>query len=245
MAYTFLQLKRIAEHALGSTPDSRISSSFIVNEAIQHLTTVHPWQWRKRFTLLTLTADQASVALPATCGGEILSVAFATNTNAAREILQVSYADFMELQRRGSTGSNLYYCLTPNTDGNAWQLNLYPTPESTESNALRVSYDAILTRYTDDDSVTTDDTKVVAIPRTWAEPLIPLVRAKAQSLEVAPDTPEWQVADAAIKVLIEREKRLGIVTVGEMYSVQRAQQIMGDNDAAMYGDPAEGTVTFS
>ena len=53
------------EHALGGAPDSRISSSDIVNAALAYLTGLHEWTWRKTLTTLSLTADENYIDLPA------------------------------------------------------------------------------------------------------------------------------------------------------------------------------------
>jgi hypothetical protein len=197
LTYTFLQLKNAAAHALGGNPDSRISKGLIVNRAINHLVNAHPWPWLVKLANLSFTADQNYITLPADFG-EVIQI----QGNAARfsTIRPLQPEDFLH-QRSFGVADTLYlgYYVQIAEPASAtaaplYQMQIAPTPSATLADALYLMYRKQIDTFITDDSLTTDDTKIPAIPSGMHDTLYQLVRAYAVSMEENPQTTEWALA---------------------------------------------------
>jgi hypothetical protein len=219
LTYNFAQLKNAAAHSIGGNPDTRISKGLIVNRAINHLCNAHSWTWSEHLTTLSFVAGEGDITLPVDFGELIDLVG-----NAARytSVRQVTPRDLMLCRVHGISdslwlGFNVAAATqTVATTAPRYILRVAPVPTSNLADALYMTYRRALEPYITDDALTTDDTKVPAIPPGQHDTLYALVRAFAASMEEDPQTTEWAMATQLLARDIQRDSKARPPVIGPM-----------------------------
>lgn len=183
--YRIDDLKSAAELAAGGK--GKIPNGaplrLIITQAIERLCTYHQWNWMAGTDTLDLTADVAYVTLP-TDFGHLLALD-GNSTNRYR-LCAVSMPQMLRLRAEQpssltvSYGQAFSYAIDAATQATAavparWRLELYPTPTSTEADALAVSYRRRITL----PAATSGESAVVDVPPHCSAALLALVRAEA------------------------------------------------------------------
>jgi hypothetical protein len=234
---TFARAKQIAEHQLGGAPDSRISKGYIVNQALLHLYDAYSWSWKRKIAALASVADTATIALPADFE-TIDSIEGPADSTLRVEF--VGIGDLLSLIRQNASYTDtLYVTLIAGDANNLYQhkLRVYPVPTATNAAYLNLAYASTFTRFIEDDSLSTDDAKLAPVPTAFEGVLSDLIRAKAQSEEIDPANPYWQLATQRIEMLIKKDRELAPPVQVSMYTTQRAM-LGGEIDANLY--PGDG-----
>lgn len=136
--YTLSDLTKAVVHVLGGQPDSNLSTTQIVNGALNNLANHAPWTWRQKALSVPSVANQSYINLP-TDFQEFLTVKRAGDTTCGM-VESVTIDRIIEARQSGATtlaagGAGLFYCLnfTPQTSVTAEPtpiVELYPTPTS-------------------------------------------------------------------------------------------------------------------
>jgi hypothetical protein len=225
---TFLQLKNLAQHALGGNPDALLSKGYIVNEAIRFLYDAHPWSWRRKIAALAATASSPLIPLPTDF--EMLE-ALKFPSASTSQVQMVDATDLLDLiQQNASYSNRLFVALIAGDTTNDYrmQLRAYPVPAASNASYLNAVYLAGFTRFTENDASTTDDTKLPPVPLAFSGALGSLVRAKAISEEIDPANAHWQLAAQQLELLIAKERHAAPPTTHTMQTSQRAAMDAGD-----------------
>ena len=157
---TFADYKSDVLHALGNPPEGEmeISPAMIVNDALEHLAAMHPWNWLSTGeTQLDVTGGQDYVELPADFG---MLIALEHEDTWARAMIPTSWDDLLRMRGEPVDSWSWSYWYVINT-GNVEEgdedaglslptLNLYPTPDSDATGAIRLVYRRFLRRLLDD-----------------------------------------------------------------------------------------------
>lgn len=189
--YTFAQLKAAAKHAVaqGITDDE---AGDIVNDAIQHLATLHPWTWRQSSLSLTVTADQEYADLP-TDALEVQTLRYAADVQG---YLQPSTIADLLLWRQGiwieqlPTGQQFYAVgwqpqITAGDVPRA-RLELWPTPAESIADAIKGTYLRVIRKLTGED-------EYPDMPAPFHQALKLLVRALAVSNQEQQEGEDWRL----------------------------------------------------
>ena len=205
--------------ATGLTVAQRVAQ--ILRFAGQHLYS-HAWNWRERTAAnLSFTASQDFVELPDDVG-TILNVY--PNGNTFRRVFLISAEAFSRFESDNLTITDAVFYVTvsrgkPPTSGTfegvttntqpARRLDIYPTPSSTESNALSIRYRA---DFVDIDSTDVDSTAKQIPVEDFCESLfLEYVRAFAEGGEVGDTLQRVAMVDAS-PLLQEAMRRDGVET---------------------------------
>lgn len=134
--YTFADLKRAVQHALGALPDTNLTTGEVVNDALQYYANLGNWRWKSRALNLDSTNAQNFILLPADF--ETMNTLKLVGSSINNEMQPASLEQIIGY--RVSTGSVLggtvAYCVDykPQASVTAEPLPLiqvYPTPAST------------------------------------------------------------------------------------------------------------------
>ena len=157
---TFASYKTQVLHALGN-PDTAslgITAGDIVNDALEHIATMHDWQWTSTGEAqLDITIDQDYVELPADYG---TLIALEHNESWTDQMIPVTWQTLLWFRNYPITSwtSGFFYTInTGNVETGSEEvglslptINLYPTPSATESGAIKIVYRRFLRRLVDD-----------------------------------------------------------------------------------------------
>lgn len=160
---TFQDYQDQVLHALGNPDpaDMTIPPGDIVNDALEHLASLHPWRWLQTSqTELDLVEDQPWVQLPIDYG---TFVAAEFRSSIMQRLVPVTAARLLQL-RAGAPVPPLggYYYLihtgaidpdNPEDGLLAPRMELFPTPSSNEAGAIMLVYHRLLRRMEDPDDV--------------------------------------------------------------------------------------------
>lgn len=225
---TFLKCKQIAEHALGGAPDSRISKGYLVNQAISYLYDAYPWSWKRKIASLASVANTATIALPADM--ETIE-AIEGPAGSSLRVQRIEAAELLALIRNNTSYPDRLFVALIGGDATSlyqMQLRVYPVPTASVAGYLTLAYSATFTRFTEDDTSTADDAKLAPLPIAFRDVLVDLLRAKAQSEEIDPTNPHWQLVTQRLEMLVAKDRRLVHPVEGTIQTTQR--QMMGDGD---------------
>lgn len=196
-------------HAIGRTPDSRISAWAILNDAGRDCFALHDWWFRHRDATLNLTADQDYIELPETWGG--LEAASMAEGGAFTRLEEASLGDIMARRNAGGSGaaSGTLYAYFAGAEGQAFAEDvphgralIYPTPAATEARAINVVFRALWREIDEDDT-----TAVPNIPVSHEKLLLSLCRAHAIGLEDQSDAHEDADVKRQLEILIREDGR--------------------------------------
>lgn len=216
----FAGYKALVVHALGAEPASGITSGQLVNDALNHITTMREWNWRRGGpVVLSLTADQEYVELPADFGGEEVVT---YPGSVSRMMIRASLAELEQLRAHQNSAPNFtyYYAINyGNIDANAPELGLsvatielFPTPRESVTDAIRLVYRREVLELE-------DDADVPQIPVWMDSALMFLVRAFAYTIEDENPNNAGQVQfDRMLPDLLRRDsavqRRIGVMRGG-------------------------------
>lgn len=158
---TFAEYKAEVEHVLGNAPSEGITTAGIVADALNTLCAMRAWKWRRGGPVTAdLTADQEYVELPLDFG-ELVTIEYPGTV--LRGMIPTTMATIERL--RASTVSpslfGFYFAINiGNIDENLPEdglsvptLELYPTPNSDVTDALRITYLRDVPEMEDDDDM--------------------------------------------------------------------------------------------
>lgn len=174
---TYVDLRNHVLLAIGGRPSTASGQTVaqrqaeIVNIAGEHLFS-HPWRFRESTALLSLTASQAYVSLPADFSD--LMTAWKDETPMA-----IVTPEVLENFRLNQFADWQYKAAVKWVSGDTYRLELHPTPLTSEVDVVKVLY---RTRWQGVTSATPDAT-AISIPRHVEGVLIAYVRAVAESYE--------------------------------------------------------------
>lgn len=163
MRRTFAEYKRDVLHALGNPASDEldISAGEIVNDALEHLAAMHPWQWLSTGQQdLDTVQDQPYIVLPDDFG---TLIALEHSDSWARQMIPTTWPELLKMRGDPIDSWNWSYWYVINT-GNvdpaapeagltAPRLELYPTPAGSEAAAIRIVYRRHLRRLVADSDV--------------------------------------------------------------------------------------------
>lgn len=217
---TFAEYKAAVVHALGAAPATGETTSELVNDALQHLINLRPWSWRRGGPVtLSMVADQSYIELPSDFGEEE-SVTYPGTI--ATQMIRTSMS---ELQRMRSfttqpTGFTYYYAVNngsydedfPEEGLSVAILELYPTPTSSLTDVVSLTYRRDVPRLE-------DDADVPMIPPWMDFAFNLLCRSFAMTLEDDnPANSAQQMFDRLIPELMKRDAqsqhRFGVMRGG-------------------------------
>jgi hypothetical protein len=153
---TFADYKSNVRHALGNPPEDEmnISPGTIVNDAIEHIAAMHPWEWLQTGeTVLDITGGQDYVELPADFG---TLIALEHSEGWARRMIPTTWTELLRMRTDTIEDWSWSYWYVINI-GNVEEgeedaglslptLNLYPTPSADATDAIRLVYRRFLRR---------------------------------------------------------------------------------------------------
>ena len=153
---TFSSYKTIVLHSLGNpdTSDLAISAGDIVNDALEHIANMHPWQWCSTGEQsLDIVEDQDYIELPADFGTPI---AIEHDQNWTDQMVPVTWATLLWLRQHPiiSWTSGFFYVInTGNVELGQEDaglslptIALYPTPSATRADGVKIVYRRFLRR---------------------------------------------------------------------------------------------------
>ncbi len=179
---TFAQYKAEVLHALGNPATALldVSPGDIVNDALEHLATLHEWQWcSTNQQELGIVAQQKYVTLPEDFGAVI---AVEHDQGWASHFTPVSWEILLWMRQHPITEWTGGYFYTVNTGNvtvdsaglSAPTMELFPTPSETDPDAVQLVYRRFLRPLV-------ADTDVPMIPRYMDRPLSLLARSMAST----------------------------------------------------------------
>ena len=181
---TYLDLKNHVLLAIGGRPSTAAGQTVaqrqaeIINQAGEHLFG-YQWTFRQATALLSTVANQPYVLLPADFS-ELIAAWYSTLplliTNQD-EIENIRSSDFDSYGTRGYVKAVVPTNAAPTQ---TYQLQIFPTPTSVETNAIKITYRTGWQRVS---STTTLDTDVISIPLYLEALLVLYVRAITESYE--------------------------------------------------------------
>ena len=223
MAITASQLIAQARHAVGGALSGDIGGGLaIVNTAGRFMFSVHSWRNAERATTsLSFTASQSYIALP-TNFGEIISL---ESAQGSLRPVEMTTLEGILMRRQWTTLGDFgsVYAAVSHTGTATPQLEIWPTPSASESNALTMWYRA---KWVD----ITDDATLVPIEGFLEPLLVALVRAFAR---------QYEMDDmGAVAAAVEGP---------EMYAAKRADGVRQRNMGPLQGGAAGpgGLVDYS
>jgi hypothetical protein len=227
---TVQQYKALMRHAIGNVePASGVDLLEVLNDALRELYAFHDWEFARRLqtTGLNLVSGQSYITLPSDFG-TLKSIDTTVN-----DIITVSKVSLEELERLRSTiysgtfdffvalafPSQTSASVRPATP----QLQIWPTPTSNISNAMRIQYIAKAVDLS-------ADTDVPNIPKEFESALATLARGKLMMWERDGDINEYQSAIAMLTKMKEAdgssEDEVGTITGGAAEPfLQQATQV--------------------
>lgn len=202
MALTFGGLKQHILLALGGQPsvvsgvtqNQRIAE--IVNQAGNYLFSKQ-WRFRERTARpLGLTANQNWAALPGDAE-DIISIVAKAGLGWRVELTTPEQIDLLRNSADPSLHESIYYAalsrpwaesngttpLTPGTSFPSARLDIYPTPQTTQADALIIRYRSGWTAVSGETNAVTPDTYVIPIPPYIEALIISYCRAFAMAYE--------------------------------------------------------------
>ena len=179
---TYVDLRNHVLLAVGGRPSTAAGQTVaqrqaeFVNIAGEHLFT-HPWKFRERTDLLSLTAAQNWIALPSD---------FAELMGAWKDRTEMAVVtpEILETYRLSAMPDYGYKAavrtvVPSNSTAQSFRLELYPTPSANESNVVKVAYRTGWQGV----SASTPDSTVISVPSHVEGTLIAYVRAVSESFE--------------------------------------------------------------
>ena len=180
---TYLDLKNHVLLAIGGRPSTAAGQTVaqrqaeIINQAGEHLFG-YQWTFRQATALLSTTVGQEYVLLPADFS-ELIAAWYSTLplliTNQD-EIENIRSSSFDSYGTRGYVKAVVPTNAAPTQ---TYQLQIFPTPTSVDTNAIKITYRTGWQRV----STTTLDTNVISIPLYLETLLVLYVRAITESYE--------------------------------------------------------------
>lgn len=193
-------------HALGKTPDSRITTAEIVNDAGRLLVTMHPWTWRTRPPKSIATvANQQWVALPIDFEELLGDPVIPTGLSYA--VIPTTLQDVLLRRQASQFDAFTYYLAT-----DVWQetaspegeivrrAEIWPTPSTTTDELFQIAY---LAGWVD----LVDSTDVPVIPREVEQLLVMMCREIAIHYEDQTEALESVLASRLAQHLMEADGR--------------------------------------
>jgi hypothetical protein len=200
---TFASYKSDVLHALGNpdAADLSITPGTIVNDALEHVATMHEWNWLSHGQkTLDVTADQPYVALPEDFG-TLLGIEHTEGW--ARQLIPTTWQEMLTLRHQPIQSWSWSYWYVINTGQVqagaeeqgliAPRLELYPTPADTQADALTIVYRRFLRRLV-------GDTDTPQWPAYMDRPLSLLARAFASTDY---DDDQQSASSAEFRAMIE------------------------------------------
>jgi hypothetical protein len=245
MTLTLAQLKGYARLAVGGSPSTAPGVTEadrlveIVNGAGEHLFS-RPWRWRERTAGgFDLTADQAFINLHQDGSG---------NTIQLDEIISIKPADLLKFTidlvapakfeefKRTSVETSLFYVATISRDVNTSsglgnpRLDIYPTPTTTEDDAIFIRYREGWPGYTTSSS----ESDTVPVTTFVEQLLIEYVRAFAEGSEDGTTQARLIAIDSG--PLLDQALRKDGITANDGGSLPMARSFfLGDEDDYLMG----------
>jgi hypothetical protein len=220
MALTLTQLRLIAKHALGGgdpatiVTDANGTLDWLINEAGQQFVQAERWQFlMEPPTTLDFTADQAYVALPA----DFAEIETLEYNDLLRHFRFVTPRELTAIRAQTITWDGAYVGAifwpeqtVATANSGAPRVELHPTPGSTVSGALRISYRRGWT-------VLSSGTSVANLP-LWAEPAyVAFLRA-------------WVYGHERLDSEAERQAQLAAVINGATFKMAKKRDCGGHTD---------------
>lgn len=189
MTLTLAQARTLVEATLGGAPETA-GVSAIINATGNALYAMHEWEWLLRPTAdLGTVADQAYINLPADFG----RLEAVLSTSRLEVSTQVTPRELIAW-RRGDYYTPVGYVMAISTFNNAGalqkRLELYPTPSTTDADALQIAYYAAWTAITD----ATSGTTVLPIDPSCELLFLDILAAVAKGIE------EDDMASASVRI---------------------------------------------
>lgn len=158
MPLTLAHYRDRLEHALGGEVSDLLDPIELINEAGRAFVDSHSWKFMERTATLSFTSSQAYATLPTDFAQLIAVEITADNLNVFQ---LVDFQEFAKYQAVGYTGTPggvfgtiLHYDQTATSQaGGSSRLLLYPTPDSSITDALKVYYRAKWTELANDADV--------------------------------------------------------------------------------------------
>lgn len=244
LVYTLGQLRNAVEHAIGGVPDSRISSTLVVNRALNHLCNAHPWTWRLVTTTVDFTVDVGDIPLPADFGELLALVGYKAKYTTMRAVTD---SDLMYMRVFGMPAWLTFgYCIgiapqSVPTAAPLYVLKVAPVPNATTLEAMYLQYRKSIPSFGEGDA----GTLVPPIPQSQHDTLYQLCRAFAVSMEETAMNDEWTLANASLKRDMDADSRARPMDLGQPRRgpVQEYQRDYSDDSITlgmqvwMPGDP--------
>ncbi len=191
-----LDYQNQAIHAIGGQPDSRITLTQVVNEALAYLFNSHPWSWRGRPPLpLTAVIGQQYLALPADFG-ELVAISRPNREVQLTSIQDLSFRRNLTLVPPpiGTVFMALSYPAQSSvtTEAPVPQLEIFPTPTAADTYVMNYRAGALLLA---------NPTDVPNIPPEFERLLSLLCRAFIRDYEEQSSTTEWERATEEVEKL--------------------------------------------
>ncbi len=153
---TFAQLKAEAEHAIGGSPDSRVTTAGLVNGALEYFCTVHPWTWRIVLTTLSTSQNVGEIDLPDDFGELVDLVGYGLRLTAIRKASPATVARVRVYGLQTSLSMVWYIGQKSQTTASATgarQLVVAPVPAATTANAFYLTYRKLIPQLSADSDV--------------------------------------------------------------------------------------------
>lgn len=215
---TVANYKAMMRHAIGgASPASGVDLLEVLNDALRELYVFHDWEFTRRLktTGINFVSGQAYVTLP-TDFGTLVSIDTTVN-----DIITVTKTSLAEVERLRSTiysGTYDFFVAlsfptqtSVTTRPGVPRLEIWPTPATSISDAIRIQYLATAVDLS-------ADTDVPNIPKEFESALATLARGKIKFLEFDGDTTEYNAAIAMMTKLKESdgasEQEVGGITGG-------------------------------
>ena len=195
MAKTLAYLVDQAENAVDGPLDARTDVTDLVNDAGQHMVSMHDWSWLVRPPgMVNFTANQEFVELPEEAQ-EVLKVENTSNVNSS--VQPTTPEDLLHVRGSIFTSQHAFWYAVVFPGQNDFRenapqprLEIYPTPTTDSSKAFRVLYRAGWTTLSNMNSVAN-------VPRDMEALLTELVRGFARAAQGARLTQELDLIDAS------------------------------------------------
>lgn len=172
----------LIRHAKQATGKDQLSHGLawldVVNEGGQRLCSAHQWKWLERMsTPLGLVADQPWIDLPDDFGGLLTPLEYNSVSGGLAPSLP---GDFLALKTTGTTGGTRFFGRLVYLGGAGVRpvFELYPTPDTDDTDAVLISYRA---RWVD----LPNDSSPVPVPPLCLPLLRSIVRAVALGYDSA------------------------------------------------------------